>query len=427
LGGNATYDFSFTREGEDAGTTVAGAIVASSNATAPTELDAKVTDGTTTTDAGAIFMMPQPLTSQGGGDVTVTMTVNYSVNNTPENPVIVPLTGTWAAGGVYAITLAISPSGVDVPSFTATFTGDVANITIGSNKITAGTNANYTIAVAPNTISLTELAELEWPAGYYYVEAWGGNGGSGVVGNNYYGGYGGQGGTQKGLYKFNKGDVITVVVGGKGGDLPNGDLGSQGAGGASAIGAGGAGGNGGDRTDNNNNQGAPGAGGGGASGIMVGSTVYLAAGGGGGGGGLIYSVSGQNGNRTQAQATAASGGDGGVNVTAETTSTSAGGTGGTPDEATVPTGGGGGGGGGGYQYGGDGGGAGDNGGQTTGGGLYPGMGGYTDGTNGGGGSGGQNYVDVAKTANNDKSYTLPTNTRPDNRTDGYVVITYLGK
>jgi hypothetical protein len=413
LGGNATYDFSFTREGEDAGTTVAGAIVASSVATAPTELDAKVTDGTTTTDAGAIFMMPQTLAGAGDGDVTVTMTVNYSVNNTPEKPVTVPLTGTWLAGGTYAITLAISPSEVAVEPFVQTFTTPTTTITIGTTTVDHDNN--------PNTPA------VPYPAGYYYVEAWGGDGGTGNQitgqdGNGWGGisaGAGGSGGKQAGLYYFAKNDVINIAVGGAGTNAGI-DQNAPGAGGNSSIGAGGAGGAGGRNTGQNAwNQGRPGAGGGGASGITKGAgetpSYLLVAGGGGGGGGYAYS--------NQSDITEVSDGKDGAEGTHISSLAGGIGTpGGDNSGNDAHSGGGGGGGGGGYY-----GGAGGSGG-AAGNGTY-----RQPGFEGAGGSGGQNYMtgDVVGTEATpiptNIQQLIPTNTRPNNRTDGYVVITYLGK
>ncbi|GHT75955.1 hypothetical protein FACS189413_00420 [Bacteroidia bacterium] len=218
-------------------------------------------------------------------------------------------------------------------------------------------------------------------AGYYYVEAWGGNGYATLLLLNNYG----IGGTKKGAFNFAANTTLYIQVGKKG---------AASAGGAGTyFGAGGVGGSSGL---------APyGGGGGSASGVLRNGTavsnLVLAAGGGGGSkSGLLFSSG--SGTYMDASDTNQSVAPSGGNSTTD----HIGGVGAAG--ALWPLKYDGGGGGGGYPYGGYGGVSGSSS-QAT------------------GGAGGMNYI----SGNTTVSGALPVNPRPANNSgDGYVIITYLG-
>jgi hypothetical protein len=240
-------------------------------------------------------------------------------------------------------------------------------------------------------------------SGYYYVEAWGadgGHGGKATATNS----RGGQGSYQSGLYYFNVGQKIQVQVGerGKNGkvavvesDITRGEGGRAllpgGATTATWFGAGGAGGEGGNNLDDSGNVAGGGGGGGAASGILSGGNVCLAASGGGGGGGyphIIYPP--PTGGNSNGGGNGKAPGNGSRSIIDTITGTPQGGTVSTPAQPNgggIPgenahiltwSGGGGGGGGGGYK-------------STGGGGGYGGHGSHGYGA-GAGGAGGSNWV-----------------------------------
>jgi hypothetical protein len=311
-------------------------------------------------------MIPQILNN-------ATIDIEYTIDGESKEPEEQPkLSTVWMPGMSYVITFAISPTEATI--FPEIVHSDT-EIVIGSEK---------------------------YPEGYYYIEAWGGDGGSGT--NN---GVGGQGAMQTGLFYFATGQIIDVVIGERGTDADaDGAQNGAGSGGNSSIAAGGRGGNGG--TNNQGNEGYAGAGGGGASGISIDGRISLVAGGGGGGGGLT------KGNNTNSDY--AIGNNGAVGVTTNTPNGAIGRNGIGGNGNNTYGGGGGGGGGGGYIFGGDGGNGGASGNANA---VRP----------GGGGNGGANYLTGNST--NDKNYTLPNNS--DNRPvkeeeegNGAVIISFLG-
>ena len=116
--------------------------------------------------------------------------------------------------------------------------------------------------------------------GFDVVGARGGDGGEFIYG----GGVGGDGGQVAAVVRLNPGDVVDILVGGRGQDGPTSSVpdsapaavyGAQAIGGTGGFDNGGAGGEG---------EGAGGGGGGGSSSIGLGGGVIMVAGGGGGGG-----------------------------------------------------------------------------------------------------------------------------------------------
>ena len=143
--------------------------------------------------------------------------------------------------------------------------------------------------------------------GYYYIEVFGGDGGSGASRLTSNIGAGGAGAAIRGFYNLNAGDSLTMQVGGAGGNAGAG-ITAAGAGGAAigtdrGLGNGGAGGQGIPRGSGDNYyDGSSGGGGGAASGIFRNGTaaanIIMVAGGGGGGSGAgngQSTASGQNG------------------------------------------------------------------------------------------------------------------------------------
>lgn len=132
--------------------------------------------------------------------------------------------------------------------------------------------------------------------GYYYIEAWGADGGDGGNATETRS-RGGKGSFQSGLYYFDAGRTIQVQVGERGANgttaIARTDI-TGGAGGRAIVaggstdvwfGAGGSGGEGGNLKGSAGYTGGGGGGGGAASGILSDGNVHLAASGGGGGGG----------------------------------------------------------------------------------------------------------------------------------------------
>lgn len=282
-------------------------------------------------------------------------------------------------------------------------------------------------------------------SGYYYVEAWGGNGGKGTSIGSRSGGTGGIGATVRGLYQFTEGDVISVQVGGAGKDASGMSRGDAGTG-SYGLGNGGYGGSG---FDGGHTDGAAGGGGGAASGVARnGTAVVVAGGGGGGGGGSGSNLSGNGGGNGGGggSVNANGGGGGSPNNTRDGGGGSGSGTGGVIGDgnsnggtgmtaggnnsgpnggnggngsnspAGSASGGGGGGGGGGYIRGGGGGGGGNNGAAFSASGA------------GGGGAGGASYSSGAVTypnpdPGNGRGIIPASKTRPS--TAGHVIITYV--
>ena len=133
-------------------------------------------------------------------------------------------------------------------------------------------------------------------SGWYFVEAWGGDGGNGGGTN---GGKGGVSILESGYFYFNVNDQVTIQVGSAGGHGgskgTNGEGGPLGTAGTAIgssipyIGIGHSGGRGGNATQSGmgaiGGGGSGGGGGGAASGIVQNGTIIIASGGGGGGGG----------------------------------------------------------------------------------------------------------------------------------------------
>jgi hypothetical protein len=201
-------------------------------------------------------------------------------------------------------------------TFTFTYTlGSAAKGTYGGTTTTTigGTGMNFesgkihSILIAPKTAIYTASDSFTVShTGYYFIEAWGGNGGSGgdtdistTYGGDGYGAAGGNGLPIRGIYKLNANTPLFVQVGAAGTDGDNGHNYSYNT--SNALGGtngtslgyganGGAGGGG--RYDNqwSAKSGAGGGGGGGASMVFrtnntSPSNIIIASGGGGGGGG----------------------------------------------------------------------------------------------------------------------------------------------
>jgi hypothetical protein len=203
---------------------------------------------------GKLFVLPQTL---AGDQLEIVYTIDGKevVKTMP-----IPMPDgeqAWEPGRSYSITLGIRES----------------------NDIIVG--AGWTFHESDPSFSIPE-------SGYYYVEAWGGDGadgGNATAARS----RGGSGSFNSALYYFDAGETLRVQVGERGGDVTT-DA-SCGAGGM-AVAAGGSiaawfggGGNGGNGGEQNNHVGGCGGGGGAASGILTGGNVHLAAAGGGGGGG----------------------------------------------------------------------------------------------------------------------------------------------
>jgi len=312
-----------------------------------------------------------------------------------------------------------------------------------------GVSDNFYMTVHTPTVFLNTSEQVTvQTTGYYYIEAWGGNGGQGgtaASGETNHKGYdswtsGGTSNRIAGLYKFNAGDVLDIHVGALG---KNASGLTAGAGGSSGLsfGNGGTGGAGIVASSSLGYRSGAGGGGGAASFVMnngsaISQSLIVSGGAGGGGGegstaGAGDGAIGGNG--------ASSSGNGSVGATASdsstlgyhggsggTNNTNNGGTynGGTGEASTNGSsygGGAGGGGGGGYTNVGGGGGKGAS-----------GTSGWCRG--GGGGGGGASYISSANgyVANpSSLGLSVPTNTRPTNTVQGTgsgaVILTYIGQ
>ncbi|MDF9829920.1 hypothetical protein [Parabacteroides sp. PF5-6] len=405
-----------------------------------------------------VRLLPDPVT-------TITMTVDGSDNIINGTMVYYPSTGNYEfTEGSNSVTIDITdgltvgndqllyiPMPVkDLSRHTFTFTFTTANpkkyayktlTTTSGVDFERGKIHRIHVAPAAEYAEGTSFALTE--SGLYYIEAWGGDGGTGSNsnGNNNYGGTGGRGANVRGLYSLSKGEVLSIQVGGVGSSASgrtDNRAGGVALGPNYGLGNGGNGGNG----QNGSSAGNAGAGGGAASGVLSNGAKVMIAGGGGGGGGAasgtrppdggiggaggVANNNGEDGKigYDRHNATGDRNGGGGYgsgvggfgysgqgsNGDGSNSSDTTGGNGGdgyTIGTALLIGGGGGGGGGGGYVRGG-GGGAGGARGAT-----------FNAAGSGGGGAGGASF---SITQANSSGYTLPTNPRLSG-SDGYVVIT----
>ena len=306
------------------------------------------------------------------------------------------------------------------------------------NKTIYGANFQkghiHRLRVAPAATYTSSVSFTTTVAGYYHIEAWGGNGGSGRGGKA-----GGVSQKVTGLYQLPAGSTIYVYVGTAGANTSDTGGGTEPAGGSngSSYGNGGNGGNGG--TGGGGAGGKGGAGGAGTLVFMNGasfpSNLRLVSGGAGGGGGSASALFGSyepggGGNGGVANSLGTNGGDAGGNeggygglANGIGNDGGSGGNGGGNADANGNGGIGGAGQGGTLLYTSGAGGGGGGGGYTTGGGGAEG-GGRSTGINvaggGGGGAGGASYL-TGTVAN--PGLSLPNNGRPS--VNGYAVITFF--
>ncbi len=357
--------------------------------------------------------------------------------------------GTYSGGG-NSVTISIPGEGLDVGSGNAgllyipmppenmSITGEI--FTFKFTISTAGNKYEDITTVAGISFQKGQIHRLRLApvvkytanetfrvtkTGTYYIEAWGGDGGAGGIGGgtlaDAIGGAAGKADRVRGLLSLSAGDVLRVQIGSKGskgGNNTSVDGGGKrggGTGGGAGVGewfgSGYTGGNGGTGSAAYVGGGA-GGGGGAASGVLrngtAASTIMIASGGGGGGGG--------GGDR-------AGGAGGGSNAVGTPGNNGAAGTGWSPDNTNGVVGSG-------SITGGDGGVM-----QRGGGGGGGGGGGWNVADNGGGGQSGRGASAGANAGGGGgaggKSSTIGTdtgaanNSRPDGRTDGYVVITFV--
>jgi hypothetical protein len=352
-----------------------------------------------------------------------------------------------------------------IPMPAKTFTGQTFTFTCTFNNLATGNSYSTSVTGTPaswefergeiNPIRIAPAKAIYTAnetftvshTGYYYIEVWGGNGGNGGDTNNsglfVYNGSGADGGESlpiRGVYKLNANTPLFVQVGTAGANGENGrgdtdDTGNA-AGGTNGIslGYGASGGAGGGARYNNYNwgsiSGAGGGGGGAASMVFITnnsavSNIIIASGGGGGGGGAGGSHDagaggdsdhtgvtvggdsphGDGGNGWSGSYTYGVSGNGSINGTKSNSAT------------RMRGGGGGGGGGGGWNI------------SNNGGGGQSGTGGDTQlnvSIQEGAGGGGAGGASAKRTEDSYSGYVAPTaSTRPADRADGYVVITFL--
>lgn len=295
----------------------------------------------------------------------------------------------------------------------------------------------HRLRVAPAAKYNTDDTFTITKSGYYFIEAWGGDGGKGGEGSNnrdniVYGGSKGAGLRQNGLFYFEAGNTLNVQVGTAGSNgTDNGftlgtahrDGGTGGNGGTGTwFGNGYRGGNGG-RGGISYTGGGAGGGGGAASGVLKGGTaisnIIIASGGGGGGGGGSVEENGANGGNSNTSGSNTSSGAGyGPGGNAWSTSNTIGYAygGGFYHDGRNGIGG--------RGRGGAGGGGGGWNGSLGGGGRSGGSPDNTGGGNAAGGGGAGGKSSSGSTVAN-PGLSLPTNTRPPGRKDGYVVITFI--
>ena len=320
---------------------------------------------------------------------------------------------------------------------------------LSSAKYVGRSNTDYMVTFGASAVFIAAKTPITIPKnGYYYIEAWGGNGGDGgsSIGGSLGSGYGGTGGTaqpQTGLFYFQENDKLYIQAGPAGaiGGTIGSNSGTGAAGGTAAtglyFGSGYSGGNGGNGYGSYVGGGGGGAGGA-ASGVLLNGTnpsnIIIASGGGGGAGAGAGAGDGGNGGNSGVRGlpNSASGNHGAGGNAWLTGSTDAylhntnrhnGQNGGFAQRG----GGGAGGGGGGWN-------------GATGGGAESGQAGTNGSTSyGGGGAGGMGSVAAIVPAGssgraaNPGFSTLPLNSRPTTNDggyvvgNGYVVITYLGQ
>jgi len=317
-------------------------------------------------------------------------------------------------------------------------------------RVNVAVNAKMELPADFETYTTTGLnAVTITNTGYYYIQAWGGNGGNGGRGDaNGIPGVGGTSSEVRGLYFLRAGDILTMHIGSAGGDggaggAANGARGTGGTNGTSpAVGSGGAGGTGGVSTSHTGG----GGGGGGASTLVrIGSAsaqIVLASGGGGGGGGasisnVVLARTGGKGGNSGTPTTAGTIASGVHGNNAGTSNTTGGGGSVTfstntigiglggdiqngKDNNSSSSGGAGGGGGGGYTIGG---------GEGIGGFKQTGQGNdnASAAASGGGGGGGNSYFSGTTTVAGLSTSKLASEAKPrPHATNGGVVITYYG-
>jgi|GEM_PF-2306440 PPE-repeat proteins len=389
------------------------------------------------------------ITMSVDGGVLISGNYNYNMSSGSagyvagsSSSITINITGELTVGSGNVLYVPIPPINLIGRTFTFSFqvsgTNKYENVTVPGINFTRG--KIHKLRVAPVVKYTANETFTTTKAGYYYIEAWGGDGGNGggdVAMGLYSGSNGGNGGSglrQAGLYYFDEGDMLNVQIGeaGKAGIISTPGTGGS-AGGAGAglwFGNGHIGGKGGNGSSSLWSGGGGGGGGGAASGVRrqpkntSGFSIILVSGGGGGGSGgggdqngLAGGNSGIQGIGTTNSGNYARGGNGWS--TGDTNGITFGsgsidGRDGNTWALAYRGGGGAGGGGGGWN-------------GASGGGARSGTGGDRGGsTAGGSGAGGQSSSG-STTVSLPGGYTSPTQTlnRPGGRRDGYVIITYI--
>jgi hypothetical protein len=392
--------------------------------------DQNMVNGTYTYDIAT-----QTATLAGGSNSIALSGLNLSIGN--GDKVYFPMPAKTFAGQMF--TFYCTFSGLGGNTYSQYVTGTPASFEFVRGEIN-------TIRLAPTTAGYASSQDLTFShTGYYYIEAWGGDGGAGghttvswAMGEDGPGGVSGKGARIGGLYKFNAGESISIRIGSAGtdGQIGNNDPARTGTvvGGSNGTswGAGANGGWGGSGQVAGSPSGAGGGGGGAATMVFRNSSnslsnLIIASGGGGGGGGAGGSHKGGAGGSSNGAGTTVAGvspmGNGGAGWSSSYTygvGVPSGSINGEDSYWWLDwRGGGGGGGGGGWDGSAGGGGQSGNGGENQ-----PDTVGQTKG-GAGGGAGGKS-AKITETVNA-PGYTLPTNTRPSGHKNGYVVITFLGR
>ena len=353
------------------------------------------------------------------------------------NEITITISGGLTVGGGDVIYVPMPVVNMSTHTLTFQFSASSSANTYVSTKTIQGADFQrgkiHKLKIAPAATYITSQSFTTTVEGYYYIEAWGGDGGQGGKGDTQTSGQSAGGVAQRiaGLYYLQAGTTLSLYIGSAGDSKPGGAQGGSGAGalgGSNGLSLGtgsGSGGSGGQGYKHSILSNWSGAGGGGGAATFVltasnntGATLICSGGGGGGGGGSGNSSgTGSNGGSGGSGGTGGSpslsgnggnaGNSGGAGAT--TFNSVANGNNGTNGGSGNAPGGGGGGGGGGYDYGGNGGIGGQSGANSS-------------SRGGGGGKGGQSYWNPATASN--PGYSLPTNSRA-NGTNGYVVITFI--